>query len=676
MKQKKRISSFDGLKGLAILLVVLYHLLPKQVPGGFLMVNTFFVLAGYFYVRKLEAIGAGTDTFDWAKLGHYLRHTFIRLFVPLVFFMMILLAGLFVFNPVELHFIGNDVWSSSLFVNNFYQILAGRSYFVKMADASPFTHLWYSALYLQFFLVAIPLFYLTKRLKMNVPQKAIFWLLLMFASHVLVAFLFKPGQDPSRVYYGLETRFASFAAGISVAYFTPTVLNFFHNMVNKLMFYTIMGTLSFISMLWLCLNALDKEAFTYLVWMPTFNMLSLLVVFAIVIGIPIIRKGLSFKPLTYLGKRSYSYYLWYYPVTVFVSKNIRLIQDNRLAVLIALVLIWLIGDLFYRLVEKDQWGIWFGPSLNFKQDWAKLKDHIKPNFKMDADFGKFLVSCVIFILFLAGAANLRNHQRPALFQLEYQEYLTSHKMEKVFPQAVPLIEVHDQLAGLDKKYQSSFIQKEQQTGRQLIDNMLSASESNMAELQRAIEENRQEVDALREKSPEMAAVMSPYEIAFAAKTPVFLFGDSQARRTGDFLVTAFTKGDFYGKVSLQIWDALPIFQEYVQSGQVAENVVVILGTNLGLDQESVDEFMKIAGDRQVFWVNTNSAVDHLASVNKIIQDTADKYSNAHVVDWYSYSQGHPEWYAEDDIHFSVEGCNEFVGLVARTMMEALNQKQQ
>ena len=79
----RRITGFDGIKGIAMVAIICYHLFPQQVPGGFLLVNTFFVLGGYFFARKMEAILQQYHDREVAKqIWQYVKQMVSRLFIP------------------------------------------------------------------------------------------------------------------------------------------------------------------------------------------------------------------------------------------------------------------------------------------------------------------------------------------------------------------------------------------------------------------------------------------------------------------------------------------------------------------------------------------------------------------------------------------------------------------
>ncbi|MGX7092642.1 acyltransferase family protein [Hutsoniella sourekii] len=682
MERPFRLSAFDGVKGFAIVAVVFYHMFPDLFSGGFLMVNTFLVLSGYFFAYKMEKDQTLGSSTDWRALVKYIKHTFERLFIPLFWMIMLIVVGLYLVNRQELHYIRSEILSGLTFTNNFFQLLNEKSYFVQMADASPLTHLWYNAIYLQSFLLAVPIVLLTNKLKLNIPAKGLIWLVLASASHLLSLFFYQPGADPSRVYYGLDTRFASFAIGLAGAYMTPTLLNFVRGLSWRRYIYNIWGLFVLIPMLALVFYADNTSAITYLLYMPVFNILSMFLAFLIVIRTPLVTGPFDIKLLAALGKRSYSYYLWYYPVIVFVLSLHRLFNGNQwiLSSLMILGLLF-IGEIFYHLIEKGQPRIWWGNHLTPIYD---LRDAWKTITSLQIFNPKpwlFIAYIGLLVLFVNGMKESADNKRVALFELEYRLYQNQpNLLEKPYPAEAPLVEVKETLKRLDEVMATNFIQEESKIDP--VDTMIKQAQlalEGSTGLEHEISQTQEQLQELRDdlagSYPGVLEALTPQELIFASQVPVTFFGDSLIQLTAPYSLGLFQNGNEYGQNSLQVWDAVPIYQKLIDEGFVKENVVINLGTNASLDLEAVEDLVALSGDREVFFVNTNSRVQHVAEVNQIVKEISDKYDNVHQIDWYSYQQGHPEWYGEDDIHHSMEGMEQFTILVAKELYQTLQVNQ-
>ncbi|WP_162890862.1 acyltransferase family protein [Suicoccus acidiformans] len=674
MNQSLRLNAFDGAKGIAILGVILYHLFPQVFQGGFLFVNTFLVFAGYFFAYKMEKDQKVGQPIAWQALGRYVKTTLERLFIPLFWLILLILVGLYFLNRNELQYIKNDVISGLTFTNNIYQILADKSYFVQMAEASPFTHLWYNAIYLQSFLISVPLTLLTNKIKLNVPAKGLVWTVIAVLSYMLSVFLYEPGGDPSRVYYGLDTRFSSFAIGIAGAYLLPSILNFTRQWRWRRFFYNISALVILIVFFYLSFYASDQADITYVVWMPFFSFLSMFFALLITIRTPIASGFFDLKPLAALGRRSYTYYLWYYPVIVFYLGFYRELGENRMLInALSIVTILGLGEVFYRIIERADIRIWFGnhlqPLVDIKDMWASLFRNRSFLYKLPV----FILYIAMLVVFVRSFTLLDNDKRLAQFKLEYQLYQTSTNVQdNAYPQERPLISIKEGNQKLDKDLDVAFLgEKAFEDPIREIQRVNRTLSGNIEALNEIISENQELLADVAETMPIVAEYLSPQEIKFATEVPVTIFGDSLALLSGPVALNLFQNGNSWGQASLQIWDAIPIYEEMIRDGEIQENVVIILGTNASLDKASVDDMVELSGDRQVFFVNTNSRVEHIAEVNEIIRQASETYDNVHEIDWYSFQQGHPEWYMEDEVHHSIEGMEYFTILTARKLYEVL-----
>lgn len=667
-----RIKGIDGIKGLAILGVILYHLFPQQVSGGFLFVNSFLVISGYFFANKMESLVTheGRSAYSVAQ---YALKTIERLFVPLFWMVLLIVVGWLYINPTYLHYYRTDIFSSLFFVNNIAQILAGQSYFVQMANASPFTHLWYNSLYLQSFLISVPIIYITIKLKLSKEYKAILWLLLCYLSNMLIGFLYVPGADPSRIYYGTDTRFSAFAAGIALAYVVPILKRWLEKTQHRLFFTEMFSLTTLLCMLYMSIHVNDQSFSTYIIWLPLFSMLTFILVGMLVCGAGLADRILSVPIITYLGKRSYSYYLWYYPVIVFYLSQYRRFGENIWLINgLTLLSLFILGELFYRLIEQKGLIIWFGQSFDFKKDYQALKSAIQLKEYLKTPMLTFLVYISLLTSFIVGLSQTKNNLSPALFELEYQEYQTKpNLLNTPYPGSELAVKVNNQLKELDAICDTYFAR------RLKLPRLEEVAQKNIG---KPLDLGGDKVELLK-KHPELQEVeaympitfqeLNSEELEFALNVPVTFFGDSLIKLTGEVASQLFQHSNMYGQVSLQIWEANDIAQQMVYDGEMQENVVINLGTNASLDYEAMDELVDILGERQIFFVNTNSRVQHKAEVNKIIKDTAAKYPNVHVIDWYSYQQGHPDWYAEDEIHHSGIGMQQFSVITTQTMYRIL-----
>lgn len=131
------ILGLDGLRAIAIAGIVLYHLMPQQVPGGYLGVTLFFTLMGYLILVKNPDAVQGKPFYA----GTYYKKKFLRLYPPLLMVLVLSSLALLVLYPSYPRRILPEALSVLFGFNNFWQIAQNASYFTRLANSSPFTHL-------------------------------------------------------------------------------------------------------------------------------------------------------------------------------------------------------------------------------------------------------------------------------------------------------------------------------------------------------------------------------------------------------------------------------------------------------------------------------------------------------------------------------------------------------
>ena len=209
--------ALDGLRGVAVALVVAYHLAPDLVPGGFLGVDVFFVLSGFLITSLLVREHAATGS---VALGRFYLRRLRRLAPALVLVIAALaLYGAFAASPGELDRLRAHGLASLGWFANWRFIVDGTSYADVVAGVSPLRHMWSLAIEEQFYLV-FPLLLLgiaavAGRARL---RTALLWFAGVGAavSAVWMAVLWSPGGGIERAYYGTDTRAHGLLVGVAL----------------------------------------------------------------------------------------------------------------------------------------------------------------------------------------------------------------------------------------------------------------------------------------------------------------------------------------------------------------------------------------------------------------------------------------------------------------------------
>src|ERR671913_1335333 len=208
----------DGLRALAVMAVLLYHADLGWIPGGFLGVEVFFVISGYLITALLLAEWRTEGSVDvkafWMRRAR-------RLLPALYVLLVATLAYAVVFLPGEVAGLRADVLAALGYVTNWYLVLGHESYFEAIGRPSLLKHLWSLAVEEQFYLlwplvVAFPLSVGARRWRQR--RVLIVALTGAAASAVLMAALYRPEVDPSRLYFGTDTRATGLLVGAALAF--------------------------------------------------------------------------------------------------------------------------------------------------------------------------------------------------------------------------------------------------------------------------------------------------------------------------------------------------------------------------------------------------------------------------------------------------------------------------
>ena len=344
----------DGLRAIAVLGVVLYHLGFGWAEGGLLGVGVFFTLSGYLItdilLNQVNQGGIRLKSFWLARA---------RRLLPALFLMLtVVMAWVTVIGPHQPADFRTAALSAVGYFNNWWLIFHHVSYFERFASPSPLNHLWSLSVEEQFYILWPFLLMLGLRFVPEVrnttgvrPRLAVVTLFAALCSGILMAILYSPSLDPSRVYYGTDTRALELLLGAALAMVWPS--RRLHGAVTSQARWTIdalggAGLVAIGLMFW------SSSEFSPFLYRGGFGLLGLATALAVAaMAHPASRLGpvVGCKPMRWIGQRSYGIYLWTLPIVVLTTPDDAHGSVDLLRAILQVAAIMAIAELSWRYVE-------------------------------------------------------------------------------------------------------------------------------------------------------------------------------------------------------------------------------------------------------------------------------------------------------------------------------------
>ncbi len=344
----RQLPGLDGLRAIAVVAVIVYHLDTSWLPGGYLGVDIFFVISGYLITALLlsehqRSGGVALRRF-WARRARRLLPAMGALLLGVT-----LLAA--VFARGALGQMQGDVPASIFYVLNWNLVFSHDSYMASFGRPPLLMHLWSLSVEEQFYLLWPPALLLLRR-RLSRSQTAALALGGALASGALMAVLFTPGTNPSGVYFATPTHAEGLLLGCALAAAIPpwrmsaTVTPLARRVLER------SGMAALVVMLAGLASFGFYSTFTYRGGMMLVDVATAVVIATVAHPASRLGAALGRQPLRWLGLRSYSLYLWHWPIFAMTRPGVDLPWPTFPDLLLRLALTVGAAELSYRYVEQ------------------------------------------------------------------------------------------------------------------------------------------------------------------------------------------------------------------------------------------------------------------------------------------------------------------------------------
>jgi len=604
----RRLPGLDGLRGIAVLAVIIYHADVSLLVGGFLGVDVFFVLSGFLITTLLIDELTQTNTVDRARFYmRRIRRLFPALF--LVLFFSVLVSGLFVLDAA--YHVRRDLPWAITFVLNWSYLFFEQSYFVNISRPPLLQHLWSLSVEEQFYVIwPILLVALYKvRIGKLAPRVKIFFVsaALAIAStawmiHLSVTNGFPIPNDPSRVYFGTDTHAMGLLVGCAAAALWR------HEKLNarltpdRAAALNAIGLVSLAGLAYFFVFVSELNEFLY---RGGFLVLSLLTASLVLVAA---HPGLKFGAilgnpvLKWFGDRSYGIYLWHWPIFVLMRSGIDIQWAEPIAFTAKIAIVLVVADLSYRFVEMPIRNGAIGTRLAIWRAAGVPRPQART----------LLASTLTIAVLTASLVGMYRVPTPDAGNLTGIGGITAIDDDPA-----------DQIVVVPTPN---------------ADPLISA---------------QQAVQVRKDIQNKLAPVV---------------FGDSVVLSARDSLRSIIGKVSIDAAVSRQPKVIADRIRARRDEQRLSPNVVIHMGTN-GIVQESdLKPILEQLRDRnRVVVVNVQVPRVWMKPTNKMISTLVKQYPNVRLADWNSVSKGKKKYFAPDGVHLTKTGADVFGNLVNDTL---------
>nr|WP_300340457.1 acyltransferase family protein [Actinomyces sp.] len=610
-----RVAGLDGLRAIAVVLVLVYHLVPGLLPGGMVGVDAFFVISGFLITSLLVSQHRATGTIDlrrfWARR--------LRRIVPALLIAVVVVVSLAAFLGGDV-LLGarRQVLGAATLVYNWVEIAAGSSYF-DLTQPLLLTNVWSLAVEEQFYLLwpFVVIAVLRRGTSRQRTRRGAWLCLALSATSAAAAVLLSlTGASASRVYMGTDTHAFGLmlGAGLALWHGQATDVEACRAMSLAPPQRLLRGVLGWLGLAGLLACAYlgsdssqgDAWPAATTLWLVGASLSALAVVQALTAEVAE-RPGparwltavLDLPPMTWLGQRSYGLYLWHWPIWVLAFYSVPPSSDPHVVAGVVMALTLAVAELSYRYVETPI-------RLKGLKGWLRGAAHAGPRSVL-AMSG--VITALALLVALAFAAQPRHSSAEEAIATGARVLASSRASASAAPDASP--------------------------------------------------------------SPETSPTPTPAPAAEVSGDQVEVVGDSVTLASAPGLEAVLPGIAVDAEVSRSFYAAVTTLQEMDALYGPRPYVVVALATNGTVSTEQLDSLLDYLGTQRRLVLVTGygpARTTWIPGANQVIRDFAAAHpTQVAVADWNAAITPHLDLLAQDQVHPGTEGGQ----LYADTVLQAL-----
>lgn len=609
--KSKYLPSIDSLRALAVLAVIIYHVDVNYLPGGFLGVDLFFVLSGYLISSLIIKEYKKTGSVN--LYNFYIRRA--RRLLPAVYFMITVgLVVMVLFNEVLLRKSHLDAIFGYIYSSNWWYIFHKLDYFDSFGAQSPFKHLWSLAIEEQFYMIFPLLFLLVNRKKKSkdgtykLNKNFLYVVLGLIIVSLIAHILLFDINNISRIYFGTDTRAFSLLVGVVGAILYPMERLHAKVTLQQNMIYSAVSLLSISTLITVMIYTSEYNTWLYRGGFLLVAVLGLIVIISSGKQHTLMSRLLSFKPVVFIGKISYSLYLWHFPVLVLTTPVSEIGNPNIYFVILRVILTFVVAIVSYVFVETPI------RKLGFKKYVSVIfKKMIKRSRKSRRVFAS--TATVLSVLFVMG----------------------------IIGKGVPFIStafVKEMEANKETQFVNNGNNKENKE-QQNNDSNKENKDNN---------ENKDEKNNAEKKY-----------------NSVVVMGDSLTVDIGEKFQELYPGAVIDGKIGRQLYVAVEEAKSYSKYNNENSAIIFQLGTNGPFTESQIEDLVKVFDKADIYFVNIKVPRAWEKTVNAALKQAQEKYPNVNIIDWYSVANSSKDLFEPDRVHLNKNGIVEMTTLIKKNL---------